>query len=140
MAVFVIDNRSMLKAPVEMVWSFFQTHREHPHSGITNVSREELGSNSYIMSYEFRTRGQLIIVKYRGTAYPPLGFAMDFIDGTFKGSKVFHFFVPRGEKTNVRVVAHLTSPTMSDAMAKHAFDVFTAHLFSEDKASIEKAA
>jgi hypothetical protein len=137
--VFIFDDQSEFDAPIDKVWKFIRSHKDYPHTHHHNSKREQSGESSYISSYDFDLAGGRVInINYRGTAYAPLGIGMDFIGGTFEGSKLFQYFTPIGTKTRVTIVGHLVSPTLSDDDLMKAFSEFGEIDFNEDEQILSK--
>lgn len=136
--VFIFDDEGVFDASLERVWRFMRVHKDYPHPHHINASREGLGENSYISNYEFKSEGLAIRIKYKGTLHPPLGLAMDFVGGTFEGSKLFQYFSPASGKTRVTIVDYLVSPSLSEDEACKAFSRFGETDFEEDQVAISK--
>jgi hypothetical protein len=56
--------------------------------------------------------------KLRFAAYSPLGVAIEVLEGPLAGSKVFSYFTPNEERTDVTVAGDFKSATMSDDLLR----------------------
>jgi hypothetical protein len=136
--VFLLDQGSEFDGTIEQVWTFNRTHREHPHASISNVSIEQVNENARIMSYDFRVREGLIKIKYKSTAHLPVGITYEYLEGPFAGSKIFQYYVPKGDKTEVVMVGNLASPSLTDDELQSLYDDYARILYEEDNASMSE--
>ncbi len=136
--VFLLDRGSEFNATLEEVWAFNRAHFEHPHPSVSNASREQVNETTRIMSYDFRVRGGVIKIRFKSTAHPPVGTIYEYLDGPFAGSKVFQYYIPKGDKTEVVMVGNLVSPNLPDDKLRSLYEDYTQIAFDEDNAYLSK--
>jgi hypothetical protein len=136
--VFILDQGSEFNGTLEEVWDFVRAHNEHPHASISNISIDQLNETTVIASYDFRGREGVVKITYRGATHFPLGFTYDFLEGPFAGSKVFQYYIPKGDKTEVVMVGNLVSPDLTDDKLKALYDDYVQVVFDEDNVSMSK--
>ena len=70
--------------------------------------------------------------------YPPLGLAIEALEGPIAGSKFFNYYTPKGSKTGVTVIGDFKSPMMSDDdQLRQAVLAFLEQAFNEDTAYLK---
>ena len=136
--VFIFDDGSTFKAPLEKVWQLNQSEGEHSHPSLRNQSGEQQGEH-FILSYETKTPdGSWAKNKVRTTAFPPVGVAFETLEGPMAGSKSFQFYTPKGNETGVTVVGEFVSNGVPDAALKGAVMAFLGTVFDEDSKNLSK--
>ncbi len=103
--VHIVDEGSEFDAPLEVVWKFLSDPMHgSAHKGRRNEQRRVVGESVLELSSEVETGGAYVKVTNRITLYPPLGFAVEYLEGPLAGSKAFTFYTPKGGKTAVSIV------------------------------------
>ena len=133
--VFWEDTGSFYDAPLERVWELSTAHGAH-HSEIhpkVSRSRFEMTSpTSGIADWEMEWQGTVVAMKVRFTQARPLGKLQEYLEGPLAGSKMFVYYVAAGDRTEVRVVADLRSPSMNDRELVDSVRHFLSYEFEED--------
>ena len=62
----------------------------------------------------------------------------EYLDGPFAGSKVFQYYIPKGDKTEVVMVGNLVSPSLPDDKVKVLYEDYVQVVFDEDNVSMSK--
>ncbi len=136
--VFILDEGSKFKAPLDKIWQLNQSEGQHDHPSLKNQKAEQQGS-SVILSYETAMPdGTWVKNKSRMTALPPLGIAFETLEGPLAGSKSFQYYTPMGKETGVTVVGEFTSKMLPDAALKKATMTFLETVFNEDQKNLAK--
>jgi hypothetical protein len=136
--VFIVDEGSNFKAPLDKVWKLNQSEGQHSHPSLRNMSGEMQGEH-VILSYETKMPdGSWVKQKAKTTAYPPLGIVFETIEGPMTGSKSFQFYTPRGKETGVTVVGEYVSKGASDSDIKKGVMAFLSAVFDEDQKNLSK--
>jgi len=134
--VFIFDEGSSFKAPIDKVWKLNQSQGEHSHPSLRNQSGEQQGEN-FILSYETQMPdGSWAKSKVKTTAFPPVGIAFETLEGPMAGSKSFQFYTPKGNETGVTVVGEYVSKGVPDAALKGAVLAFLGAVFDEDQKNL----
>ncbi len=139
--VFVIDDESAFKAPLDKVWKLVEAHNTDGakiHPEMKNISQEEVGENAVILGWESDIQGRMVNSKLKITAFPPLGMAFEMLEGPMVGSKFFNYYTPKGATTAVTVVGDFSSPAMSGDQLKQAVLAFLEKGFNEDSDYLAK--
>jgi hypothetical protein len=136
--VFILDEGSVFKAPIDKVWKLNQSEGEHAHPSLRNMRAEQEGNNP-LVSYETgMPDGTWVKHKVRLTTMPPLGMMFDTIEGPMAGSKSVQYYIPKGNETGVTVVGHWTAKGMTDDQVRKAVMGFLDTVFKEDQANLAK--
>jgi hypothetical protein len=136
--VFIFDDGSKFKAPLDKVWQLNQSEGEHSHPSLRNQKGEQQGEH-FILSYETKMQdGSWAKSKVKTTAFPPLGIAFETLEGPMAGSKSFQFYTPKGNETAVTVVGEYVSKGVPDAALKGAVLAFLGTVFDEDQKNLAK--
>jgi hypothetical protein len=136
--VFIIDEGSQFKAPLDKVWELLQSEGEHSHPSLRNQKVEEEGEHVILTTESQMPDGSWVKQKVRITNYPPLGAAFETLEGPLAGSKSFQFYTPKGDETAVTVVGQYTAKGIPDADLKAAVLAFLATLFAEDQKNLDQ--
>jgi hypothetical protein len=116
--VFIIDDGSEFKATREKVWRYNQAESGHVHASMQNTQVSQEGG-SMLFTYEtVSPNGSTEKRRTRITPLPPVGSFVEELEGRFAGSKYINFYVPKGDKTEIRVVGEFTSPTIPEDKLK----------------------
>ncbi len=135
--MFIADWGSHYDAPVDKVVKLLEAHMTDSgkiHPNVKNLKLEKMSENVTIGSAELDVQGRKVGTRVRYTMLPPLGVAIEQLEGPFAGSKYFFYYVPKGDKTEVVAVGEFKSPIMSDEQLKQAVDVYLEEAFKEDTA------
>ncbi len=136
--VFVLDEGSKFKAPINKIWELNQSEGKHAHASLKNLKGEMQGGN-VILSYETAMPdGTWVRNKTRNTPYAPLGMMIETIEGPMAGSKSFQYYTPMGNETGVTVVGEFVSKGVPDAVLKKAVMAFLTAVFEEDQKNLAK--
>jgi len=137
--VFVRDEGSVYNLPLDEVWKYLSSDREHSEAHQHhNVSRKELPGDAGEASWEQEFEGKSERFTMRWTAFPTFGIAYEVLEGPFVGSKFFVYYRPRGSKTRVTIVGEFLSPTIPTARLEPAVLGFFAKEFEQDSAAMAR--
>jgi len=135
--VFVRDEGSVYNVPLDEVWKFLSSPRQHSDAHQhRNASRKELPGNAGEYSWEQDFEGKSERFTMRWTAYPPFGIVYEVLEGPFIGSKFFVYYRPRGTKTRVTIVGEFSSPSIPEARLESSVLGFFAKEFDQDSAAM----
>ncbi len=138
--VFILDEGSHYEAPIDRVVKLLQSHMTDGaaiHPNLKNFKLERVSENIAIGSGEREVQGKIVSSKARFTMFPPLGVAIEQLEGPMAGSKYFYYYIPKGGRTGVTAVGEFKSPIMSDEQLKQAVNAFLEQVFKEDTAYLE---
>ena len=140
--VHIKDEGSQFDAPLDVVWKYVQSDIDHgeAHKGRRNFQRKMITPNTVELSWEQETEGNWVKTANRLTFLPPLGFAVEPLEGPLAGSKFVNFYTPKGNKTEVTVVGEWVSKTIPPAMLEKAVWANLEKVFHEDSAGIKQFA
>ena len=136
--VFIVDEGSVFKGPLDKIWKLNSTEGQHSHPSLKNSETEPAGENALIMTYDVDMDGRTTRVRNKLTMVPPLGELFEVLDGPMAGSKSFQFYTPKGSETGVTVVGEWKSTVMSDDQIKQAVMGFLQTVFDEDQSNLAK--
>jgi hypothetical protein len=132
--VFILDQGSVFDAPLEKIWKLMSSHSEHKHPTMKNFKVEPTADpSSVIGTWESELQGTAIPFKAKFTYFPPVGFAMEHLEGPFTGSKEFEYYTPMGDKTGITCVGEYKGVGMSDDQLRAAAAFFYDKVFREDQ-------
>ena len=139
---FIKDEGSQFDAPIDTIWKFLTSPEEHgkAHKGARNVQRSQVNENTVLVSREQDMGGKWVKVAIRVVAHPPVGSAIEMVEGPMAGSKWFNFYEPKGGKTAVTVVGEFKSPTIPPNQLEPAVRAFMEQSFNEDNAALRQLA
>jgi len=138
MAYFHDDG--VFDVPLETIWKYMNDqHGAHGHSMIASQKVVEQKGNQVKMEIQVRdpkggTERQVWLL----TMDPPFDWEMEFIEGSWKGTKHTHTYVPMGNKTKVVVAGDFRIAGLSEADTVKAARDFFAKVFEEDSANLRK--
>ncbi len=136
--VYILDEGSKFKAPLDKVWKLNQSEGLHNHPSLRNQKAEQQGEH-VILTYETAMPdGTWVKQKTRTTAYPPLGIVFETLEGPMAGSKSFQYYTPKGNETGVTVVGEFTSKGIPDADLRKAVMAFLETVFNEDQKNLAR--
>jgi len=136
--VRIVDEGSHFDVPIDVVWKYVQ---DIEHHGLTHhgpyTQMKTLTENSTELSWDSEQRGNQVKVRTRVTSLPPLGVAIEILDGPMVGSKFFNIYSPKGEKTEITVIGDFASKTIPPAQLEPAARGFLDTVFNEDSAALK---
>jgi hypothetical protein len=131
--VFILDEGSEFDAPLSKVWALANTEGAHNHPSQINTTMSMEGEHVILSFGSKMPDGTVANQKMRVTALPPVGFVLETIEGPLAGTKLIQYYVPKGNKTEIRVVGDATSKMpMPDDMLRGAVLQALGVAFSED--------
>jgi hypothetical protein len=137
--VFVIDEGSVFDAPLERIWRLNRSPFEHRHQSMKNFRVERTADPStFLATWEIEAKGSTFDVKAKFVYFPPLGFAMDYLEGPLAGSKEFQYYTPMGDKTGITCVGEFRAPGFSDEQLKVAVMDSYEKVFREDQDNLAR--
>lgn len=139
--VHIKDEGSHFDAPIDVVWKYLQSYEEHNdthHS--SNLQMKPLTESAMELSWEMDLAGSPAKIKTRTTALPPLGLAIEMLEGPMAGSKFFNIYTPKGNRTEITVVGDFNSKTIPPAQLEPAVRGFLETVYNEDAAAIKALA
>lgn len=136
--VFMMDEGSTFKAPLDKIWKLNASEGQHNHPSLKNLKSEQAGEGAMILSYDVDMGGKFTTVRTKLTPLPPLGLFFETLDGPFAGSKSLQYYTPKGRETGVTVVGEWKSQVMSDDQLKKAVMGFLQTVFNEDQTNLAK--
>jgi len=139
--VHIRDEGSQFDAPIDAVWKYLQNPDEHNRTHQSrNFKSKPVGEGSMEMSWEANMGGHWAPMKMRITPLPPVGVAIEQLEGPMAGSKFFNIYQPMGAKTGVTVVGEFTSKAIPPAQLEAAVRGFLEQSFNEDNAALKAMA
>ncbi len=137
--VHLIDEGSHFDAPIDQVWKYLQSDEDHrpAHKGRRNFQRTALNESSFINSWEQDNRGTWVKIVNKVTPLPPVGIAVEFLEGPMAGSKFFNYYTPRGNRTGVTVVGEFTSAQIPASQLEPAVRGVLQEVFEEDTVALK---
>jgi hypothetical protein len=132
--VFILDEGSVFDAPLEKIWKLMFSHAEHNHPSMRNFKVDPSGDpSSFLASWKSEYQGSMVPFKVKFVYFPPVGFAMDYLEGPLAGSKEFEYYTPMGDKTGITCVGEFKAVRMSDDQLRAAVMYFYDKVFREDQ-------
>jgi len=139
--VHIKDEGSQFDAPIETVWKYLQSPEEHNRTHKSrNFKMKPLSENAAELSWEANMGGNWVGMKTRLTSLPPVGVAIEMVEGPMAGSKFFNIYTPMGAKTGVTVVGDFASKSIPPAQLEPAVRGFLEQVYNEDNAAIKAMA
>ncbi len=137
--VFILDEGGIFDASVEKIWKLFSSNsNEHEHPSMKNL-RVERTEGAVFLLWDTEWKKSMSSHKAKFTAYRPLGFALDYVEGPFSASREFEYYVPRGpNRTEVISAGEWKSPTLAEDELKEAVTFFLKTWFEEDEKNLAK--
>ncbi|MCI4360784.1 MAG: hypothetical protein L3J91_03700 [Thermoplasmata archaeon] len=136
--VHVKDEGSQFDAPLDMVWKYVQNGEQHNathHS--RSFSMKPLTESAMELSWEMEMDGKWHKIKTRTTVLPPVGLAIEMLEGPMAGSKFFNIYHAAGPKTGITVIGEFASKTIPESHLEPAVHAFLEQVFNEDNAAIK---
>ncbi|MBI2183566.1 MAG: hypothetical protein HYU39_01255 [Thaumarchaeota archaeon] len=136
--VYVVDEGGYFKASLDKLWRYNAAEKDHYHPSMKNIQASMEGQ-SMILTFDSETPDKKTVKrKVKLTNLPPVGFYVEELEGQFAGSKYINYYVPKGEKTEVKVVGEWTSPTIPADKLKKAVSDYLDMVFKEDSGNLAK--
>lgn len=138
--VHVHDDESEFDASLETIWKFLQSPEVHgpAHKSTRNAQVTPLGEATVLIEREQHMGGTWVKIRTRNTRFPPLGSAVEILEGPLAGSKFFTFYAPKGNRTAVTIVGEFTSPTLPPGEIETAARQLLEVAFNEDQAALKE--
>ena len=136
--VYVKDD-GVYDEPLEKIWKYIQAPEDHVHETILSQKVLEQEGNTMKLRVEtFNARGGKEEQIWRMTMDPPFGHELEVLEGSTKGTKQAHVYIPMGEKTKVIVVGDFKMPGADDETIRKGTLDYLAKVFTEDSAQLRK--
>lgn len=136
--VHIKDEGSHFDATLEVIWKYLQTpDHGNAHKGHRNTKMEMAGENVIVIDEEQDMGGKWVKTKTKVTAFPPVGSAIELLEGPMAGTKFFNYYTVKGDKTEVTVIGEFVSHSMPPAQVEHAARAFLEMAFNEDSMAIK---
>src|ERR1700686_4795546 len=133
--VHIKDEGSHFDPPLDTVWKYVQDGERHNDTHKSrNYQMKPLTENAMELSWEANMDGKWIKTKTRVTALPPLGLAIEVLEGPMDGSKFFNIYTAAGNKTGITVIGDFSSKTIPAPQLEPAVRGFLEQVFNEDNA------
>ncbi len=136
--VFIYDE-GVFDAPIDRIWKYVQDMESHNHSAI--LSSRVLDQRGNVMRVRQEVRlptGSKEEQVVQFTMNPPFGFQEETLEGSTKGTKHAHTYVPMGDKTKVIVAGDFHTRGLDETATMNATLGFLAALFEEDNAALKQ--
>lgn len=137
--VHIKDEGSHFDAPIETVWEFIRSPEDHgaSHRSTRNQEMKPLSETSFVVSMEQNLNGKWVKVANRITVLPPVGMAIEVIEGPMAGTKMLNIYTPKGHRTGIDVYGDFVSNQIPAAQLEAAVRGNLETVFDEDSASIK---
>jgi hypothetical protein len=135
--VLIKDEGSHFDAPISTVWEFLQGEMHGAaHVSTRNPHVKPVRDNVVEISMEQNMNGSWVKVVNRITALPPLGVAIEVLEGPMAGTKLLNVYTPKGNRTGIDVYGDFQSPQIPAAQLEPAVRANLQQVFDEDSAAI----
>jgi len=139
--VHIKDEGSSFDAPVEIIWKYLQAPEDHTRTHKNrNFTSKPVGEGSMELSWEANMAGNWVPMRTRVTPFPPLGVAVEILEGPMGGSKFFNIYTPKGAKTGITVVGEFTSKVIPAGQLEPTVRGFLEQVYNEDAAALRSLA
>ncbi len=139
--VHIVDEGSVYEAPIDKVWKLGQAHQtdiRKIHPGFLNYRSEPVSENVQLQTWETEAQGRRMKTKAKYTVFPPVGQAIEILEGPLAGSKFFNFYTPKGpNRTAVTVVGDFKSSMLPEDQVRPSVLQFLEQAFNEDTAYLK---
>jgi hypothetical protein len=136
--VFINDEGSEFKASMNKIWKYNQAATGHIHPSMHNLQVSQEGASTLFTYETVSPNGSTEKRRTRVTPLFPVGSWIEELQGRFAGSKYINYYVPKGDKTEVRVVGEWTSDTIPQDKLKQAVLDHLKVIYEEDVQSLER--
>jgi hypothetical protein len=99
-----------------------------------------LSETSFVLSMERNMGGHWAKESSRITIFPPLGMAIEILEGPLAGSKMINIYTPKGNRTQIDVFGEFTSSTIPANQLEPAVLANLEGAFNEDAPAIKALA
>jgi hypothetical protein len=140
--VHIVDEGSQFDVPIETIWKFLQAPDDHgaSHPDHKNLQARPLADGKLQVAWEQEMEGRPVKVVNHISMFPPLGIAIEMVEGPLAGSKFFNFYTPHGAKTAVTIVGDFRSPSVPENRIEPIVRQNFEHVFTQDTAALKKFA
>jgi len=139
--VHIKDEGSTFDAPIEVIWKYLQAPEEHTRTHKNrNFKSKPISENVMELAWEANMGGNWVPMKTRITALPPVGVAIEMLEGPMGGSKFFNIYTPMGGKTGITVIGDFTSKMIPPAQLEPSVRGFLEQVYNEDAAALKAMA
>ncbi len=141
--VVVIDRGSRFNFPLDQVWKLLMTHvtkMETIQPQRSNWKCDQVDDHTLIGTFDEVFRGGKTTTKLRFTLFPPLGFAIETLEGPLAGSKWFQYFEAKGDHVEVNVVGDFQSTVVPAPQLEPIVRAFFQTIFDQDLAYLSQTA
>ncbi len=137
--VFILDEGSVFDAPLDKIWQLNRSPSEHRHPSMKNFRAERTSDPStFLAAWDAEAQGATAHIKAKFVYFPPLGFAIDYLEGPLAGSKEFQYYIPLGNKTGITCVGEFKAPGWSDDQLRAAAVDLYDKAFREDQENLAR--
>lgn len=139
--VFVRDEGATFDAPIDFVWKYMDDGETHDaaHKTSRNPKFEKFSDITFLYSCERLLQGKWAPDTMRMTMLPPLGTAIEFLEGVLEGSKVVYIYSPQGDKTRIDAYGEFTSKTLPPGEVETVAREFLNSEFDADAPALRAA-
>lgn len=136
--VHIKDEGSHFDAPIETVWQYLQDGQAHgsAHRETRNHQMKPISENTILLSMEQNMNGQWVKVANRITNYPPVGLAIEVVEGPLAGTKMLNVYTPKGNKTGIDVYGDFVAKQVPAAQLEPMVRANLESVFNEDATAI----
>lgn len=136
--VFIVDD-GVFDAPVDRVWKYLESPEEHQHETILSQRvLEQQGNAVKIRAEVRRPDGGKEEQVWHMAMDPPFGFRLEVLEGSTKGSKNVHTYIPMGDRTKVIVTGDFRVQGLDEEATRKATLDYFAMVFAEDNAALKR--
>ncbi len=137
--VHIHDEGSEFDASIDNIWKYLGTPEVHgpAHKSRRNVQVKPVNDNTVHVEFEQQVGDQWVKVRNRVTTFPPVGNAVEMLDGPLGGSKFLTYYTPKGTKTGITVIGEFVSKTLPPAQVEAAALRALETSFNEDNAALK---
>lgn len=137
--VFILDEGGVFEAPLEKIWKLNSSPTEHRHPSMKNMKVERTADpTTFFLTWETEVRGSTFKNKAKLIYLPPIGFAMDYVEGPLAGSKEFQYYIPKGNKTAITCVGEWKAAGFPDDQLRALVISSYDEAFREDQANLAR--
>ena len=130
--VYVKDD-GVFDEPLDKIWKYIQDPEDHVHQAILSQKVLEQKGNTMKLRVEtLNARGSKEEQIWKMTMDPPFGHELEVLEGSTRGTKQTHVYVPMGNKTKVIVVGDYKMPGADDETIRKGALENLARVFDED--------
>jgi hypothetical protein len=135
--VFVVDE-GVFDAPIDRIWKYLQSPQDHLHDSIPRTEVLEQKGNTVKIRQTLKTPTGKEEAVQQMIMDPPFGFRLETLEGSQKGSKNVHTYVPMGNKTKVIVAGDFHMKGLDETATSKAILDYLSMVFNEDNQNLQK--